>query len=70
MDSYKAGCKLKAFLCSLVFNILSDLSQRLINVDTSSSIMIMVITSRELQDYDCKTSQVSLYFISLIRASL
>ena len=70
MDSYKAGCKLKAFPCSLVFNMLSDLSQRLINVDTSSSIMIMVITSRELQDYDCKTSQVSLYFISLIRANL
>ena len=56
--------------CSLVFNILSDLSQRLINVDASGSVMIMVITSREPHDYDCKTSQFSLYFISLIRANL
>ena len=56
--------------CSLVFNILSDLSQRLINVDASGSVMIMVITSREPHDYDCKTSQFSLYFISLIQANL
>ena len=56
--------------CSLVFNMLSDLSQRLINIDVSGSVMIMVITSREPHDYDCKTSQFSLYFISLIQANL
>ena len=39
----------------VLYNMLSDLFQRLINVDTSSSVMIMVITSREPREYDCKT---------------
>ena len=42
----------------------------LINVYTSGSIMIIVITLHEPHNYDCRTLPFSLHFTSLIRVKL